>query len=332
MECKDLRTILTPIPKDFDVPFLRGGSRGYHYTAIEKLESIVKSRQLWFSSLADVNDRAEIEDGAAGFADFALRIPKKGIRDSAWWQNLVRETTESGLQEYFVFCLTTDEDSWPMWELYAGNTEGCCIGFNYSDLIYSLLDRNFETLKGASISYGFAVYDRKDKVRIFKTYVKDCGKAIESGLSKFFQAEKAGAKGKPISLAMMLEAFCYSEDQEAGNRCFSKSFPDFAFFKNRTFRYEKELRIAIRIPKERQSELENQGRIRTNGGRRFLCLDFDLKRSIRRICSAPGASEFQRNLISSIRDSSPCLGRVEIRSSASTIRLDTVRPHGGNHS
>lgn len=75
--------ILTPIPKDFDVPFLRGVSWGYHYTAIETLRRIVDSRQLWFSSLADVNDMAEIEDGAAIFADFALRFPEKSKRDSA---------------------------------------------------------------------------------------------------------------------------------------------------------------------------------------------------------------------------------------------------------
>lgn len=210
-----------------------------------------------------------------------------------------------------------------MWELYAGNTEGCCIGFNYSNLIYSLLDKNFETLKGASISYGFVAYDRKDKIRIFKTYVKACVKGIGAGLFKTSQAE---VKEQPIGLAMMLKSFCYCEDQDTGNRCFSKSFPDFAFFKNRTFRYENELRIAIRIPKERQGELENQGRIRAYGERRFLCLDFDLEHSIRRICSAPGAFEFQRNSILSIRESSPCLEKVKIRESASTIRLDTVRP------
>ena len=317
MECKDLRMILTPIPKDFDVPFLRGVSCGYHYTAIETLRRIVDSRQLWFSSLADVNDRAEIEDGAAVFADLALRFPKKGKSDPAWWKNLVRETTESGLQEYFVFCLTPDEDSRPMWELYAGNTEGCCIGFNYSNLIYSLLDKNFETLKGASISYGFVVYDRKDKIRIFKTYVKACIKGIDFGLFKPSQAE---VKEQPTGLAMMLEAFCYCEDQDTGNRCFSKSSPDFAFFKNRTFRYENELRIAIRIPKERQGELENQGRIRAHGERRFLCLDFDLERSIKRIYSAPKTNLMQRNEISGLMESIEDLRKARFWVSSSTIR------------
>lgn len=313
---KNYQKILTPIPANFEVPFLRNERLGYHYTGIEKFRSIVGSRQLWLSSLADVNDCAEIADGASVFADFVLKFPERRKRDPVWWKNLVDETTESGLAEYFVFCLTLDEDSHPMWKLYAGN-EGCCIGFNYSELVHSLLEKNFEILKGGEIAYGFVVYKRKDKIRIFKTYLNACGNAASASLAKFFNVP---LKETAIKSPLWPESYSYYEDEAEKVKCFTVVFPNFAFFKNRTFSYENELRIAVRVPRERQEELEKLGKIRRGGSRRFLCLDFDLSRSIKRIYSAPKANQIQRAEISETMESAEDLKNARFWTSSSTIR------------
>lgn len=315
-EYKSHQKILTPITAGFDVPFLRNERLGYHYTGIEKFKSIVGSRQLWLSSLADVNDSAEIADGASVFADFALKFPEIAKRDPEWWEKLVNETVESELAEYFVFCLTLDEDSYPMWDLYAGNG-GCCIGFNYSELVHSLLEKNFETLKFGEIAYGFVVYNRKEKVRIFKTYLKNCGNAVSVSLAKFFSMP---AKETAIRLPQWVEAYSYCENEAEKVKNFSIGLPDFAFFKNRTFAYENELRVVVRIPASRQDDLEKLGRIRREGNRRFLCLDFDLARSIKRIYSAPRANRMQQDEISGLMESIEDLKNARFWTSSSTIR------------
>lgn len=315
-EYKNHQKILTPISASLDVPFLRNERLGYHYTGIEKFKSIVSSRRLWLSSLADVNDSAEIADGASVFADFALKFPERAKRDSEWWKNLVNETVESELAEYFVFCLTLDEDSHPMWELYAGNG-GCCIGFNYSDLVHSLLEKNFETLKGGEISYGMVVYDCRDKIRIFKTYMKACGNAVSVALAKVFNTF---AKETTIKSPRWVEAYSDYENEAEKEKRFTIGVPDFAFFKNRAFRYENELRVAVRIPKERQEALEKLGRIRREGSRRFLCLDFDLARSIKRIYSAPKFTGVQRDEILCTMETAEGLKNVRFWTSSSTIR------------
>lgn len=119
---------------------------------------------------------------------------------------------------------------------------------------------------------------------------------------------------------MWPEAFHYYENSDDEIRRFSKGFPDFAFFKNRTFRHENELRIAVRIPKERREELEARGKIRRDGNRRFLCLDFDLARSVKRIYSAPKVSQVRREEILRITKSADDLRNVRIWASSSTIR------------
>ena len=316
-EYKNHQKILTPIPADFDVPLLRNERLGYHYTGIEKLKSIVESRQLWFSSLADVNDSAEIADGVAVFTDFIRKRTRRDDWKSDLWENLRKETIEGSLATHFVFCLTLDEDSLPMWSLYAGNTDGCCIGFNYSNLIDSLLIKNFELLKGGQFSFGFMVYNRNEKIRIFKTFLKACGNAAQSSCAKFFNKE---IEEVPIKSPMWPESFHYYENSEDKIRRFSNGFPDFAFFKNRTFRYENELRIVVRIPRERQEDLEKLGKIRKDGNKRFLCLDFDLARSVKRIYSAPKAPQILREEILMMTKTVSDLRNVRIWASSSTIR------------
>lgn len=321
-EFKSYEEILTPIPVDFDVPFLRNEIWGYHYTSVENLSKIAESRQLRFSSLADVNDSAEIADGVAVWSDFIRRFPKKGERDDARWEDLREKAIEDGLETYFVFCLTPDEDSLPMWECYAGIEYGCCLGFNYSELIRSLLAENFETLKGGSISYGFVVYNRREKIRIFKTLLKGCGISLSSVSAKFFNEEVAEI---PIRSAMLPEAFRYYENDEAGERCFARASADLAFSKNRTFRYENELRIAVRIPKERQADLEKSGALCRAGEKTFLCLKFDPARSIKRIYAAPLATPSVKDEIRKCRERFPCLEKAVVYDSESTIRQDTLK-------
>lgn len=101
----------------------------FHYTDMESIESILKSKTLWLSEYRDLDDKAEIAHGL----DFMrltgrwmpISVNEKDVLDDID-QEVRRMLTKKGVAHLFSFA---KPDHLVMWRLYAANGEGLAIGF-----------------------------------------------------------------------------------------------------------------------------------------------------------------------------------------------------------
>ncbi len=103
-----------------------------HYTDVNGLEGMIKSRKLWVSHRGFMNDMTELEHANSFFGEF--------FKDC----------------DIFVFSLSTEADLSHQWSTY-GKDSGYCIVFDELKLI-KLLERNDELLINGNVVY-------KDKLK-----------------------------------------------------------------------------------------------------------------------------------------------------------------------
>ncbi|MCO6414106.1 MAG: DUF2971 domain-containing protein [Thiogranum sp.] len=100
----------------------------YHYTSIGSLYEIVKTRKVWFGSLAFMNDKRE------GFELHSiLSRSEEGRKCSADEQavlDLVDTTIDTFLRFQMAFCATSLKDDISQWRAYTPLGQGVCIEFD----------------------------------------------------------------------------------------------------------------------------------------------------------------------------------------------------------
>ena len=120
------------------IPNIMGQDNIYHYTSINGLKDILKEGKLWFSHMNYMNDRDEIKAGVEQLRNVGLD------RCGEEYAEVIKsEAEELKTQDHktYVCCFSLKKDILSMWNYYTKDihNQGYSIGFNYKDLIVSLL-------------------------------------------------------------------------------------------------------------------------------------------------------------------------------------------------
>lgn len=99
----------------------------YHYTSIEALFNIVRSRTVWFSSLAFMNDEKEGFDLHAVLTD-VLQL-KHGSEQCHEALKLIDQLIDTYLRLQLSFSASTLRDDISQWRAYTTLGQGVCIEF-----------------------------------------------------------------------------------------------------------------------------------------------------------------------------------------------------------
>jgi len=106
----------------------------YHYTDAKGLEGIIRTRELWATNAAYLNDFQELKHTAALVVEAAqarLRTVEDGpVR--RYLSELARSWDDPPTDDVYVFSLSTEGDQLSQWRAYAGRA-GYCLGFRPSE-------------------------------------------------------------------------------------------------------------------------------------------------------------------------------------------------------
>ena len=110
----------------------------WHYTNIDAVINIMKTKTIRATHVAFLNDASEIIKGT----ELVLDIFKKKISllpDKELFQKVVdsieKIQSSPSLVGYYIISLTEDSDSATQWQAYTPSEGGCAIGFNSSILV-----------------------------------------------------------------------------------------------------------------------------------------------------------------------------------------------------
>lgn len=248
----------------------------YHYTSIVGLKDILKKGKLWFAHINYMNDRDEVIAGVE-------QLHKVGIKNCGeeYAKVIDAETEELKNTDHktYICCFSLARDVLSMWNYYTKDVhnQGYSIGFNYKDLIISLLQQN-EELHGCKFSCGRIDYCITDENYASKAYTQSMY-AISSALETFrafIVKEKPNydkfKNSEPIPYAKFF-----------GNEPMFRQAPSLDvlyFMKRPCFYTEDEFRIVIQVPDNIINYLEECGKYkyRISNGMLvpYLELDFDI--------------------------------------------------------
>ncbi|WP_245517866.1 DUF2971 domain-containing protein [Rhizobium leguminosarum] len=103
-----------------------------HYTTLEGLKGIIKSRALWASNASFLNDRAELIH-ALKASERAIKMlsSKKAYKS---WESMLRsvydELSEGLKADTYVACFCKDDDNLSQWRAYGGSVQGISVTFD----------------------------------------------------------------------------------------------------------------------------------------------------------------------------------------------------------
>ena len=171
------------VDKHFLPKFFYDNTEGkkYHYTSPEGLKGILETRTFFFTDsqfLNDFREKININDEldefwkvsgklyVKEFKDLLHKIRIDEYEDGGFSYNFDHTETKC---RYFVFSLSTDNDSLTMWKYYAKNSNynGYCIGLFDVALIDEWIDRNY----GITVISSRVEYFTEDKQRIIRQTV-----------------------------------------------------------------------------------------------------------------------------------------------------------------
>lgn len=153
----------------------------YHYTSPEGLKGIMETRTFFFTDsqfLNDFREKININDELHEFWKTSRKQYKKEFRELLY-KIRVEEYEDSGFSyifdhsetkcRYFVFSLSTDNDSLTMWKYYTKNNSynGYCVGL----FDIALTDEWIDGISGVTVISSKVEYYSQDKQRIIQTVV-----------------------------------------------------------------------------------------------------------------------------------------------------------------
>lgn len=109
----------------------------YHYTSVETLYNIVKTRTFWLANAKSSNDKTE---GNFSVEEFELLL-KDAYEKNGDSNEILKMIIDSPIDEeetkdlsYFILCLSSKQDNLSHWERYGANKMGICISLKVSCL------------------------------------------------------------------------------------------------------------------------------------------------------------------------------------------------------
>lgn len=134
----------------------------YHYTSVEALYNIVKTRTFWLANAKSSNDKTE---GNFSLEDFETLL-KDAYEKNGNSNEILKKIIDSPIDEeetkdlsYFILCLSSKRDNLSHWERYASNKIGICISINRN--ILSKCNNFFNFLYGDFFKIFNVYYDKQ---------------------------------------------------------------------------------------------------------------------------------------------------------------------------
>ncbi len=130
-----------------------------HYTDLDGLIGIVKSRELWASNASFLNDRRELVHGIEASVVAVEKLASKAYQ--AWrgvLENVVRDLEQGKMPDTYVVCFSRMEDSLSQWRAYAGNEQGVAVVFDVKRLCAFLFPHEARLMR---VIYGTLTAGRK---------------------------------------------------------------------------------------------------------------------------------------------------------------------------
>ncbi|MBU5489267.1 DUF2971 domain-containing protein [Butyricicoccus intestinisimiae] len=229
----------------------------YHYTSPSGLLGIVdngedsKNAKLWFTrwdSLNDKNERYDIQEVLKEYKELKGDDIREEFQDAI--QELIdtevdewelsaepvtidaneRIVSEMDSKNVYICSFSTDGDSLPMWNYYSKSSryEGYALGIDFVKW------ENIENPYGYMLNKYQIIYQEEDKRKKLDEILLKCEQSLE-----IFKKRRDPEDVKP-------------EDIERVKRDLSLSIAELQFcFKDEHFSHEKEVRVILRIPKDK---------------------------------------------------------------------------------
>jgi len=112
----------------------------YHYSRIDKLNSILQTNVFWASNIKKLNDRSEYAYGINLVTDLINEERKTGRYDHIFIDLLLKEINdyETFADNLFIVSFSLNGDSLPLWQSYSdADLIGYNLGFYYEDFDFS---------------------------------------------------------------------------------------------------------------------------------------------------------------------------------------------------
>lgn len=204
------------VPGETDrIDYLGSRHTVWHYTNLAGLDGILRSRTLWASSAAMLNDSTEMQHG--------LEVAEEVL--GAWQENhpgsdpegeflLKSLNTASEMMranEVMVACASTEDDDLAQWRAYSLHGQGYAIGLGAA-WIGGMLDNSdppcVQMLPGSPTMWGRVVYGRLHQQQLVE-------RVIDRALLEFQDAESESERGWLVggTAQMLSEAIAHMKHE-----------------------------------------------------------------------------------------------------------------------
>lgn len=233
----------------------------YHYTSPSGLLGIVgneensKNAKLWFTrwdSLNDKNERYDIQEVLKEYKELKGDSIPKEFQDAIqelidtdvtkWelhpilWRNNTNGISSMNLSapdpyDIYICSFSEDGDSLPMWNYYSKSShyEGYALGIDVAKW-----GEHVKELNGCAPEIRRVIYQRENKINELDKIVLDCNKFLEKDISKKLPETIRTTRMNHVKQGLLLWI--------AGLQL---------VFKDKHFSHENEVRVILRIPKDK---------------------------------------------------------------------------------
>lgn len=135
------------------------GSRLYHYTSLNTLLCMVRTREIWMSSTGSMNDRKE--------TTYFIELLEKELEACCRQDFFEKVYAQIPLNYKYAFCLSTEKDDAAQWERYGDSAMGVCLAFNVGELYKCLY--GYDNIMFNEVFYNESIIN-DDYLKIVKKY------------------------------------------------------------------------------------------------------------------------------------------------------------------
>lgn len=212
----------------------------YHYTGVQGIYNIIKSKCLWMTKSDFLNDEKELV--------YFYDVLKEVVEESRFMgidENFIEQLkiqADKMLRHTFILSFSTESDSLPLWEMYSKGK-----GYNLETSYRKLFD---------AVWYGKGYISTNNNEKIYLTRKNDTGRFCGTSNLVIYDRKLQKKKIKEIlrglNLCMQFKLM-YPEDIkttpiiEIEKRISSELVDYMMLFKDESFSYENEFRIVYNI-------------------------------------------------------------------------------------
>lgn len=171
-------------------PLTVQGGRGWHYTSLSALRSIIQSQQLWATSWRATNDRTEFRHGI----EFLRQAWEHHGRENSFadgTRELLKQAGPfEGYPDHFehvnILCAARERDSPYQWNSYATGPEGVSIGLDLGiELVTDVDDRPRHDGQAELLGMQWlkVVYTERQKQLTAARFVTEMDDSIRQGMN-----------------------------------------------------------------------------------------------------------------------------------------------------